>query len=178
MRDAEFSMRFPLSDINNWANRYQKNARKKDWEQEVKVLTIMAPRVKGTGYLKRDDFLEICRWKSPRPTRYYEDNHEDFIEETTRIALSTSNEQLRIEILTLLHGVKLRVASAILHVAHKDRYPVLDRRALWSLHVRFAESFGLWSQYVSFCRKLADECRVDMRTLDRALWQYSKDNQK
>jgi hypothetical protein len=101
-------------------------------------LTVIAPRVKETGYLRRDDFLAICRWKSPRPTRYYEYNREDFIEATTRIAFSTSNEQLRVQVLTLLRGVKLRVASAILHVAHKDRYPILVRRALWSLHVPFA----------------------------------------
>jgi hypothetical protein len=32
--------------------------------------------------------------------------------------------------------------------------------------------------YAEFCRKTAAECGVSMRMLDRALWQYSKENQK
>lgn len=28
-----------------------------------------------------------------------------------------------------------------------------------------------------FCRQVADRNRIDMRKLDRALWQYSKENQ-
>jgi hypothetical protein len=37
--------------------------------------------------------------------------------------------------------------------------------------------FAFWWSYVNRCRDLADQARVDMRTLDRALWQYSRENQ-
>jgi hypothetical protein len=38
-------------------------------------------------------------------------------------------------------------------------------------------NFEFWYQYTQFCRKLAQEAIVSMRELDRALWQYSKENQ-
>jgi hypothetical protein len=37
--------------------------------------------------------------------------------------------------------------------------------------------FDLWWCYVCTCREIAAQAGVDMRTLDRALWQYSKENQ-
>ena len=72
------------------------------------------------------------------------------------------------------------MASVILHWCHTDRYPIIDYRALWSLGVKevlATYSFDFWLTYVAFCRQLADEARVDMRTLDKALWQYSKEKQ-
>jgi hypothetical protein len=55
---------------------------------------------------------------------------------------------------------------------------VLDVRALWSLGVEAppAYTFEFWCEYVEACRALARGCRVPMRTLDRALWQYSREN--
>lgn len=35
-----------------------------------------------------------------------------------------------------------------------------------------------WESYVERTRALATEWKVDMRTLDRALWQYSADHQR
>lgn len=98
----------------------------------------------------------------------------------TAIALATTDEQLRIGVLTALRGVEMRTASAILHFAGTDRYPILDVRALWSVGIEPAPSyygFGLWWTYTEFCRRLADSAGVSMRTLDRALWQYSEEHQ-
>ncbi|MBI4851367.1 MAG: hypothetical protein HY819_06015 [Acidobacteria bacterium] len=38
-------------------------------------------------------------------------------------------------------------------------------------------SFSFWWDYVLFCREIAERNSISMRVLDRALWQYSKDNQ-
>jgi hypothetical protein len=74
-----------------------------------------------------------------------------------------------------LHGVSWPTASVFLHFAGRDRYPILDYRALWSLGIEkpIAYTFDFWWHYTLFCRKLADEAYVSMRTLDRALWQFS-----
>ena len=99
-------------------------------------------------------------------------------------SLASQNERIRIEVLTLLHGVSWPTASVLLHLGHPDPYPILDFRAMWSLSVDVPDdtsgfyTFDLWWAYTQFCRKLANQCGVDMRTLDRALWQYSKMNQK
>jgi hypothetical protein len=83
-------------------------------------------------------------------------------------------------VLTQLQGVLIPVASVLLHLAHRDPYPILDVRALWSLGVDEQPSyysFELWWAYTETCRALASQAGVDMRTLDRALWQYSRDRQ-
>jgi hypothetical protein len=59
------------------------------------------------------------------------------------------------------------------------RYTILDFRALFSLGVeRSFNSVGFYLAYLAACRRIAAEAGVDLRTLDRALWQYSKENQK
>ena len=99
--------------------------------------------------------------------------------EVTRTALRTDNERLKIEILTLLTGVSWPTASVILHFCDKKPYPILDYRALWSLRVEAPPryDFDFWWAYTRFVRRLAKETKLSMRTIDRALWQYSKERQ-
>lgn len=80
-----------------------------------------------------------------------------------------------------LHGVSWPTASVVLHFWHNDPYPILDFRALWSLGFDKQPTyytFDIWSKYTDFCRRLAKESEVSMRTADRALWQFSSENQK
>jgi hypothetical protein len=106
-------------------------------------------------------------------------NHEAYVSEITRFSFSTPCERAKVESLTLLDGVHWPTATVILHLFHRDPYPILDFRALWSVSIDNPKSysFGLWWTYVEYCRELAMIEKVDMRTLDRALWQYSKENQ-
>ncbi len=134
-------------------------------------------RAREAGHLTRDDFLALCEWKSPRSRLRCQQNPEEFVRAVTATALTTPNERLRVEVLTLLSGVHWPTASVILHFCHADPYPILDWRALWSLGVEgtVPYDFALWSEYTTVCRSLARRSRVSMRTLDRALWQYSKE---
>ena len=71
------------------------------------------------------------------------------------------------------------MASVILHFCHRDPYPIRDIRALWSLGAEepaSAYNGAFWDQYTTACRALAAEAGCDLRTLDRALWGYSKAN--
>ena len=59
-------------------------------------------------------------------------------------------------------------------------YPILDFRALWSVTLEVPKQYGFsfWWPYVEYCRRdLVSSSDVRMRILDRALWQYSKENQ-
>ena len=71
-------------------------------------------------------------------------------------------------------------ASVILHFGIPERYPILDVRALWSLGVDTPPTytFDFWLAYAQHCRTFAEAAAVSMRTLDRALWQYSAENQQ
>ena len=141
-------------------------------------LEDLVPPVKERGFVTRAELLRICRWKSPRALPLVARNAEAEVREVTSWALGTRSERLRIGSLLLLQGVSWPTASVILHFFHSDPYPVLDVRAAWSLGMEHASGyrFEFWSRYVRACRTLAQRLSLSMRTVDRALWQYSREN--
>ena len=131
--------------------------------------------VKLKGYLTKSDLKKVSRWKSKERAVYLvKQNSDIFVKEITRIALCPDIlEHERISSLRCLRGIDLPTASAILHWFHEDRHPIWDWRALKTIGLENKISYERWQAYVSFCRDIAEEEGVDMRTLDRALWQYS-----
>lgn len=178
-------LRFPESEICQWAKKYKKN-NPKSYKKELKLIEFK-PKVEQHGCLDKEKLFSVADWKSPRSIGHIDKNDPNYVKEITSWAFSATNERSRIEVLTLLDGVREPTASAILHLFHKDRYPILDFRALWSVRMegwsvgvedtKPSYSFECWWKYVLFCRKVACQNQVGMRTLDRALWQYSKCNQ-
>lgn len=149
-------------------------------EYDHEIESVLAPTVRKRGYFTKPEFERICHWKTPRSQPKVASNSAEYIEAVTRTALSTESEQLRIEVLTLLNGVSWPTASVILHFCHREAYPILDVRALWTLGVEASQvtyNFDLWWEYTKVCRALATQTGLSMRELDRALWQYSKENQ-
>ncbi|MCD6571510.1 MAG: hypothetical protein J7L53_12480 [Deltaproteobacteria bacterium] len=118
---------FSTNDIIHWANRYS--------YPEEDLACNISIRIRNAGFIEKEDFLALCKWKSPRIMRHCGQNNADFIREITRVAFHSESEQLRIEALTLLNGVSWPTASVLLHFGHKDPYPIMDFRALWSLGV-------------------------------------------
>ncbi len=168
-----FSLRFPANEILPWAARYSYVY------GDVEVLEIGA-RSGKVGYYTKKDFIAVCDWKTRgRVRRHYEKNTEEDVRKFTQIALATPDEQVRIVALTVLHGVRVRTASALLHLAAPELYPILDFRTLWSLNCeKKYYSIALWLEYLSCCRQLAHNSNVSLRDLDRALWEYSKQHQR
>ncbi len=135
--------------------------------------------IQKAGYLNKSQLGKVAKWKSTRNTHVAK-NSEGFVQEITRFSLGTSDERARIEALTLLDGVAWPMASVILHFYHGEPYPILDFRALESLDtaVPTQYDFAFWQTYVKLCRAVAAQQNVDMRTLDRALWQHSKNEDR
>jgi hypothetical protein len=146
---ATFKIRFDRSQIGHWALRYS-------YPGESVIEIQVAPRVRSQGYFTLDDFLALCRWKSTRPEQHYVENKETDVRAVTTLALATEDERLRIRVLTALQGVNWPMASVMLHFAGRDRYPILDFRALWSLGVDVPKAYGFkfWWEYTVFCRHL------------------------
>ena len=168
-------------DISKYAEEYCKNKTFKGRDDRIEEIV---PTVKERGYLTNFDLKEVSRWKvrTGRNTlRNIKQNSDIFIEETTRIALNIDiTKRERISSLCCLQGVNLPMASTILHWFHQDRYPVWDERALKTVQLdrsQYKNDFERWEAYVSFCRKVAEENGVCMRTLDRALWKFSKNKE-
>lgn len=168
-----FCLRLPVADITAWASRY-------GYPRTEKHLTQEVPQVREQGHLSKSQLRAIATWKAPRSAGQIEKNSDEFVEAITGFCMSADDERCRIAPLTLLHGVSWPTASVILHLYHPDRYPILDFRALWSLGVDepLRQNFELWWAYTKFCRQLASENNVSMRILDRALWQFSKAEQR
>ena len=68
------------------------------------------------GYLTKDEFIQICLWKSRRAKKRYDSNDAALVEKITREAFAESDEKKKIEKLTELKGVRISVASAILKI--------------------------------------------------------------
>jgi hypothetical protein len=169
-------LRFPADKIkiDYWASRYP--------SEYDKAAVGISSRVHKCGYYSHKDFLDLCKWKTPRSQSRCRRNSREEVEEVTRIALTTPVERVRIAVLQCLHGIGLPTASVLLHFGHTESYPILDVRALWSLGFADSElpssyTFDFWWRYVQTCRDIAVATGVDMRILDRALWQFSKENE-
>jgi hypothetical protein len=167
-----FDLRFPEADIEKWAGRYE-------YPKEYETETVIAPPAKARGYLKYDEFIAICHWKTPRSAPRCASNAPELVEEVTRTALAARHENLKLGALMVLAGVQWPTASVILHFCDRGKYPILDYRALWSLGYKKPPTytFPFWAAYCVFTRELANRVGVSMRVLDRALWQYSKEKQ-
>jgi|SRR6056297_3476760 len=162
-------LRFPEPELKSWANKYE-------YPREENTLIDLKNDIQNSGCLTKDQLRLIARWKAPRAAGHIEKNQDVYVKEISSWSFSANHERSRIEVLTLLNGVMWPTASVILHLFHKEPYPILDFRALWSVELEMPKqySFSFWWEYVQFCRTIAQRNSVDMRTLDRALWQYSK----
>jgi hypothetical protein len=129
------------------------------------------------GHYTRAEFLAVCEWKSARSRPLVAANSAGAVEAATRQSLSpAAQDPERIASLLALRGVGLPTGSVLLHFAMPDRYPILDVRALESLGVsRPSRTVAFWLEYVETCRALATAHDVTLRTLDKALWQHSKE---
>ena len=168
-----FHLRFKKSAIPKLGGRYAYAGQKK-----VTDVLDSIPGVKKRGYMTKTDLDKLAYWKATRSAGLVGRNSESYVRTVTKFSLSTRDERARIESLTILDGVGWPTASCILHFFHRDDYPIMDIRALESLSVEVPSQYGFdfWWKYVEYCRRLARKADTDMRTLDRALWGWSKEH--
>jgi hypothetical protein len=163
------TLQFDIREIRAYANRYSS-------EDDARVLAL-GRAAHERGYYRLAEFVEACRWKTPRSAPLVARNTAGEVRSATRIALAEdAAERTRIGALRQLHGVQWPTASVLLHLSCPDRWPILDVRALHALGVRgtTSYSYALWEEYVEVFRTLAARAGVDGRTLDRALWHWSR----
>jgi hypothetical protein len=169
-----FRLRFPLDQISRWAAGYSYG------DGDDRLLLEVRPLVRRRGWLTTAEFRELCYWKTPRSQSRVRRNTGDEIRTLTRAALATADDRLKMELLRLLHGVDWPTASTILHFCDRRPYPILDYRALWSLGYARPPHYTMpfWLCYVGYVRDLVRRSGQPMRTVDRALWQYSRIRQR
>jgi hypothetical protein len=128
-------LRFNEQEIARIAARYKYSGKDDD-------LVRLRPRIIARGWLQQRELKRLAEWKSPRSAGLIEINTENYVKEITQFALSASTERATVEVLTLLDGVQWPTASVILHFFHRDPYPILDYRALWSVSLRVPQYYS------------------------------------
>ena len=167
-----FRLQFPAEEIEALAARFGS-------PDETRLLAVGAA-VRARGHYTRAEFIEVCAWKTPRSRPRVAANSQTAVAEATGRALAAIDEPTRFAALLELHGVGAPTASTLLYCAFPDDYPILDVRALESLGVKSRSSYPMsfWLAYLEACRALALSSGVSIRTLDKALWQYSKERSR
>jgi hypothetical protein len=168
-RVPSFRLQFRPKRIDALAQRFS-------YEDDGRFLTAGAA-ARARGHYTREEFIEVCRWKTARSASRVAANTQKAVADATGRAFASSDEAQRMTALLELNGVGVPTASALLFFAFPDDYPILDVRALESLGVqsRSQYSVSFWLAYLEACRNLASRHGVHIRALDKALWQYSKE---
>jgi hypothetical protein len=169
MSQPTFQLQFPPEEIKPLASRFPASDESRS--------RAIGEAVRARGHYTRDEFIEVCAWKTPRSRPRVVANSEATVVGATGRALAASDEAIRFVTLLELDGVGAPTASTLLYIAFPHDYPILDVRALESLGVssRPTYSVSFWLAYLEACRILARQTGVSLRTLDKALWQHSKE---
>jgi hypothetical protein len=167
-----FELQFPAREIKPLAARF-------GYEDNARLLNLGAA-ARGRGYYTRAEFIEVCAWKTQRSRPRIAANSQPAVRRLTGRSLAATDEPGRITPLLELEGVGVPTASTLLYFACPDDYPILDVRALESLGVRSRSTYpvSFWLEYLDACRTISRAHDVSLRTLDKALWQYSKEHSR
>lgn len=167
---GRFVLQFSPSELFSLAERY-------GYEQDDAALS--AGRNIANGDFSIPNLRIIIEWKSARIAGLIEKNSPSDVAKALRFAAdSRTSEKSAIQTLCALKGVGIPVASAILTMVYPDKYTIIDFRALEALGVKQGsgeDTVDYYLEYLQACRILAQRCKTDLRTLDRALWQWSKE---
>ncbi|MBI2140295.1 hypothetical protein HYU14_05195 [Candidatus Woesearchaeota archaeon] len=141
----------------------------------------IGPIARKRGYLKYDEFIKICMWKTPRPKRLYQRNGPKKVEMQTKLAFSNPNEVGKIRCLTELWGVYIPVASAILTVVFPEKYGIIDTKSINSLkELGICTDIGKnsrkdWLKYLNVIRKIAKRNELNVRIVDQFLFAFDRE---
>ena len=126
-------------------------------------------------YLKREEFLAVCRWKlgdqySRHTGQLLESSSAKRIQRTTEMAFAFSDPDAefalsgRIALLGLLPGVGIGLATAILALCYPKRYAPIEARLWAALFEEKRSTFEL-ADYRRYLTRLA-ELAAELKDLD------------
>ena len=167
-----FTLQFDSSRIFEFARRYK--------YQDDDIALEAGERIK-TGLFTRMNVEQIFGWKTKgRGRSRLLKNTDDEIADALRLVVDARTDRAAIAVLLGLSGVGVPVASAIVTAIYPDRFTIIDFRALEALGISRSLATSItvefYLKYLKYCRELAKTNRVSLRELDRALWQWSKEN--
>lgn len=173
MAEHSFVLQFPPEEISNLAKRYLAQDSGQD------DAAMEAGKRIASGDISRENLRVIFTWKTGgRGISRLDRNSEKEIADALRLANEAKFERSAIAVLCGLNGIEVPVASAVLTAMKPEMFTIIDFRALESLgetQRRTWYSIDFYLRYLQACREIAKQHNVSLRTLDRALWQWSKE---
>lgn len=153
------------------------------------------PRAFAKGEFGRRDAEWVVQWHYRRflgaiPDRErreaeerFEENERSAVRGAVAAAVDADDLDERIDRLTRLEGVDVRVASAFLQFVDPGRYVAVDERTWGALRgagelddpYPGSPSIEEYRAFLAACRRVAEETGVDLWTLYRALWRLGGD---
>jgi hypothetical protein len=146
-----------------------------------KTIFNLGKIVAKRGWLKKDEFLAICLWKSRRPKKLFILNSEDKIVQKSKLSFLERDELKKLRYLTELHGVGIATASAILSIVNPKLYPIIDERCIQSLHnlgmINWTNiSEHNWLKYLEIIRNMSEKYKRDARDIEKGLFAFNRIN--
>ncbi len=157
-----------------------------DNTEEIKSELLTAQQNRQPFYLTSDEFDKILKWKLRsqygRQKEIRKANTEETIKTITRTAFSITHSdpeyeiELKLGILSLLKGVGIPVASAILALNFPERYTVIDYRVWRQVFDEVKNYFSLhdYKKYLKEVQRLAEELNWSVQEVDMAIWEYDR----
>ena len=185
--NSQYAMQFPFTsreEILYWENCYinAQSERVMELERTIigfkeKVLSRVCSETPW-GYLLRNELSQMGKWVRAALPYWMDRNTRIQVKRGTAAAFSLDDDREKLKKLEdKICGVAQSVASVILHLYDRKKYPILSQPALRSVGISKEDARGpeypFWQDYFNLCRVAAARYNVSMRTLDRALWQYS-----
>ena len=163
-----------------------RNAVDFDETEQLKQHLHSLKQIRKPFYLDLNDFDRILRWKLRgqygRQRSLRSKNTEEIIQKITSLALNISHEnkdyelELRFKLLTVLRGVGIPVASAILALCFPEQYAVIDFRGWRQVFGMEKSYFTLndYKRYLKEVKMLATELGWLPQEVDSAIWEYDR----
>ena len=138
--------------------------------------------IRARGYTRRPELYEIARWKSPRRANLVNENPDLVVHEVTEVAITLMDctPGYAVNVLTVLKGIGIPTASAVLAVVDPKNFGIIDIRAWRTLsqwcpnhfHWKDSSSFSAkdYLCYLKAIRELAEASKLSCREVDMALW--------
>jgi hypothetical protein len=162
------------------------------WDLEQRLLEEVGTLLSEKRPIRIDELLDSAKWRQIQSQYWIEKNEEKFIEAVSKLAFDKDAANfLRHHILMILKGVGLQLASGIVTMYDRFTFTPLDARTKAAL-----KALGKWEEidpnidmpwdhasghgYLKYCeslRRWAAELGVDLRNLDRALYQWHFDSE-
>ena len=179
--------------VSVWLRAYH-SWRSPDWLRRERRALAVGRHGAKFGVFTTTELSAILDWKvSPeifkRAREAVMQNDPQLVEEQCRAAFLQGPTRLAVDHLIGLKGIRIPVASAILHCAWRREYPILDKNVLWTTHAfhlrttsrpsskelrALACEYGVWREYFSFFAACRTSLEVSAFALDRAMWFFGR----